>query len=77
MGIVKFSIIFDRRNKTYKPGETMTGTIELVLNSSLKIRGTYNIFHCYLIIQSLLSRTKKKLISLHFNRNRIKVERQG
>lgn len=40
MGVVKFEIIIDQPDKIYKPGETLTGRVELVLDSKKKIRGT-------------------------------------
>lgn len=39
MGVVRFCIVFDKANKVYHPGEMVTGRVELVLNSMMKIGG--------------------------------------
>ena len=44
MGLKEFKILFDNPWKTYYPGQTVTGRIILVLDSTKKIRGLYNIF---------------------------------
>ncbi|XP_065219645.1 arrestin domain-containing protein 3-like [Planococcus citri] len=39
MGVAKFCVVFDKSDPIYYPGETMTGRVELVLNSTMKIEG--------------------------------------
>jgi len=41
MGLKDFRIAFDNQWSTYYPGQTVTGNIIVVLDSTKKIRGEY------------------------------------
>lgn len=48
MGLKDFRIVYDNEWSTYYPGQTVTGNIIVVLNSTKKIRGEFDLIdHTY------------------------------